>query len=375
LYVSNLYPAFDFVLTWVVVKHDDDARKLAMFKNGHLRLLITLVGFKRIGLDDDPNASWHITSELSADQLKQSLDLIKKAEFSPPAFDDGQEAGDFIRRVSSGAAGRKKATFDDDDGIDDDDDEELMFPAGGPTPMNKSDALKELKKKRRYRKRHATEDAEGGLTDEQLRERAEAKRQQEKEKNAKIKSELFVRDSDDDDDEERDRAFFAQEKLRQKSKIEEMKKLLGISKDKPLKRPSDAMSDESDDDDLLMSAAAPASKQRSKKRQSSAISADSDDDVAGNSGRSSSTAKDDAESEDQATDTPLSSPHVRSSQTKKRKVSIDDDKENSVPKPAALAKSTEIVMDDDDEDEDVPVVRPARQRIRAGFIMDSSDEE
>ncbi|TVY83928.1 Topoisomerase 1-associated factor [Lachnellula suecica] len=362
----------------ILVKPDDNARKLAVFKNGHLRLLMTLIGFKRIGLDDDPDTSWVIPAEQSADQLKQSLDLIKRAEFSPPVFDDGNEAGDHIRRVSAGTAGRKKAIFDDEDGIDDDDDEELMFPAGGPTPLNKSDALKELKKKRRYRKKDGSEEAEDrSLTEEQLRARAEARREREREKNRKIKSALFVQSDDDASDEERDKVFFAQEKLRQKSKIETMKKLLGVSKDDSGKRQSSAMSDDSDDDDLLLSATATAT----KKRRSSAISADSDDDVAANSGRSSTSAKDDdlAESEDDATDTPMSSPHVRSSQTKqakKRKVDENDDEEEaSLPSAPATAKSTEIAMDDDDEDEDVPVVRPARQRVRAGFIVDSSDEE
>ncbi|TVY92783.1 Topoisomerase 1-associated factor [Lachnellula willkommii] len=364
----------------ILIKPGDDARKLAMFKNGHLRLLMTLIGFQVIGVADDPDASWIIPSDLSADQLKQSLDLIKKSEFSPPVFDDGQEAGDFIRRKSAGTASRKRATFDDDDGIDDEDDEDLLFPAGGPTPMNKSDALKELKKNRRRRNKEGTEDAESrGLTDEQLQARAEARRLRELEKNRKIKSALFVTASDDESDGENDAEFFAQEKERQAAKIKTMKALLGVP-DKPRKRLSSAMSGESDDDDLLMSAAA----LPSKKRRSSAIPADSDDDddddLPINRGRSSSTVKDDglAGSEDDATDTPLSSPHVRSSQTKKRKVVGDEDKENSVPgtlAASASTKDTAMVLDEDDEDEEMPLVRQARQRVRAGFIVDSSDEE
>lgn len=357
-----------------MVKPGNDARKLAMFKNGLLRLLMNLVGFQRVGLDDDPDASWIIPSELSADRLKQSLDLIKKSEFSPPVFDDGQEAGDFVRRKSAGTAGRRKAIFDDEDGIDDDDDEELEFPIGGPTPRNKSDALKELKKKR-SRRRKGTEDAEGGgLTDEQLQARAEAKRLRDVEKNRKIKSALFVTASDDDTDGENDADFFTQEKARQAAKIKTMKELLGVSTEKPKKRLSSAMSDESDDDDFLLSIAATAS----KKRRSSAISVDSDDDVVANRGRSSSTARED---EDEVTDTPMSSPHVRLSQAlKKRKVTGEDDKENSEPERGVspgLAKSTKMVLDEDDEDEDedMPVVRPVRQRVRAGFIMDDSDEE
>jgi replication fork protection complex subunit Tof1/Swi1 len=85
-----------------------------------------------------------------------------------------------------------------------------------------------------------------------------------------------------------------------------------------------------------------------------------------------------AESDEEATDTPMSSPHDRSSHAKRRKVSSDD--EAASPEPAAgeknVTSSSMMLDDDEDEDEDdVPAVRPARQRVRAGFIVDSSDEE
>jgi replication fork protection complex subunit Tof1/Swi1 len=337
-----------------------------MFKNGHLRLLMTLVGFQRVGDSDDPNAAWTIPSTLTPDQLKQAFDLIKKFEFSPPTFDDGKEAADLIRRKSAGTASRRRAAFDDeDDGIDDDDEEEPLFPAGGPTPMNRADVLKQLKKTRRRRRQDETEDAEDdGPTDEQLKARADARRARELEKNRKIKSELFVHDSDDESDEERDRIFFeAEEKLRQKQKITVMKGLLGVpdkqgksTATSTKKRQSSAMSADSDDnDDVVVT--------NSRKRQSSAILVDSDDDATGPSGRSSSAAPENVlvESEGDATDTPMSSPHAKSSQTKRRKVSIGDE-------PADVAMS-------DDDDEDLPVAKPVRPRVRAGFIVDSSDEE
>ena len=364
-----------------MVKPDGSERRLAMFKNGHLRLLMTLVGFQRIGVDDDPEASWVVPSPLSADQLKQSLDLIKKFEFSPPVFDDGQEAGDFIRRKSAAGANRKRAVFDDEDeAIDDDDEEEFLFPAGGPTAMKKSEALEALKKNRRRRRKEGTEDAEdNGLTDEQLKARAEARRQRELEKNRKIKSDLYVHDSDEEENEERDRIFFEQEeKLRQRSKIMIMKELLGVGKDKEStpkstvkKRQSITLSDESDDgDDVQLTS--------TRKRQSSAISIDSEDEAAPTSGRSSSVTRDNvlAESDEEATDTPVSSPHDRSSHAKRRKVSTDD--EAASPEPEAGEKnatSSSMALDDDEDEDDVPVARPARQRVRAGFIVDSSDEE
>ena len=136
-----------------MVKPDDENCKVAMFKNGYLRLLLSLIGFQRVGDNDDSDASWTIPPTMSADQLKQALDLIKKFEFSPPTFDDGRGAADLIRRKSAGTTSRRAAFDDEDDGIDDDDDEELLFPAGGPTPMNRSDVLKELKKTRRRKRK------------------------------------------------------------------------------------------------------------------------------------------------------------------------------------------------------------------------------
>ena len=354
-----------------------------MFKNGHLRLLMTLVGFQRVGVDDDPDATWVVPPTLSADQLKQSCDLIKKYEFSPPTFEDGQEAGDFIRRVSASTAARRATYDDEDDGIDDEDNEEPLFPAGGPTAMKKSDALEALKKKRQRRRKEGTEDDEdNGLTDEQLKARAELRRVRELEKTRKIKSELFVHDSDEESDAERDRVFFEQEeKLRQRSKIMIMKELLGIGKVKENsasssrnKKISTAISADSDDPDGVEMT-------RSRKRQSSAISIESGEDDAGIASRRSSSATVDnvlAESDEDATDTPMSSPHLRTSQTKRRKVSNDNEERASFASPQSkdgIQQNTPVVGYEDDEEDEIHATRPVRQRVRAGFIVDSSDEE
>lgn len=340
-----------------MVKSDNSARKISMFKNGHLRLLMTLVGFQRISEEDDPEGAWIISSSLSADQLKQALDLVKKFEFSPPVFDDGQEAGDFIRRKSAGSTSRRKAVFDDDDdGIDNDTEEELLFEPGGPTAMKKSDALEALKKNRRRRRKEGSEDPEANLlTDEQLKARAEAKRQKELEKNRKIKSDLYVHDSDEEEDKERDRLFFEQEeKLRERSKIAIMKELLGVGKDK---------------------AKGAAAESRSKKRQSSAISIDSDDEGAPSSSAARDNVLEESDEGDSATDTPMSSPHNRSSQTKRRKV-VNEEPESMGNSGAEETVKTRTAMGfEESDDEDVAVARPARQRVRAGFIVDSSDEE
>jgi replication fork protection complex subunit Tof1/Swi1 len=354
--------------------------KIAMFKNGHLRLLMRLVGFQRIGTDEEEIGSpWMIPSGLSADQLKQSLDLIKQTEFNPPVFDDGQEAEDFIRRKSAGTAARRRATYDDDsdNGLDSGE-EEFLFPAGGPTAMKKSAALEALKKRRRRRKSGSDEE-DGGLTEEQRKARAEARRTRELEKLRKIKSELYVHDSDEESDEERDNLFFEQEeKLRQRTKLAALQHLTGLGK------PGDNAAPKS--------SAASNGRKRGAREMSSESETDEDD--APRARHHSSSTKDDEESGNEATDTPLSSsPHIRSSQTKRLKISrdirrsesvdISDDDDDRQGHRQSLDTQRDKTMrdvppaeDDGDEEDDAPVVRTAaRRRVTAGFVIDSSDEE
>jgi replication fork protection complex subunit Tof1/Swi1 len=319
-----------------------------------------LVGLTTSGAADDPEASWTVPSSKSADQLQEALDLIKKFEFSPPTFDDGKEAADHIRRVSAGL-GRKRAVFDDesDNGIDDDSEEELLFEPGGPTAMKKSDALKALKKSRRRRRKSGSEEGEG-LSDEILAARAEARRLRELEKNAKVKSEKYVVDSDED--EEADRVFFeAEERLRNATKVTIMKELLHVGAEKGNgkarnKRDSSAIDLDSDEED---------SEPARKKRGSSAIELDSDGEMEG--------AKE-SEEEAEATDTPMSSPH-RSSQPKRRKVVSDNDDDEPLVSKTKSVKVGVEVDDEEDEENIVPVAQTRRPRVRAGFIMDSSDDE
>ncbi|KAH8683154.1 timeless protein-domain-containing protein [Tricladium varicosporioides] len=355
----------------IPIKTDDPKRKFAIFKNGQLRLLMTLVGFQYIGVDDDPDGLWVVPSSLSANQLRESLELIKKFEFSPPTFDDGQEAGDFIKRVSASTTVRKRATFDDEDNSIDEDEEEFLFPAGGPTAMKPSEALKELKKKRGRRRREGS--ADGGIDEETLKKRAEERRKRELEKNRKIKSDLFVHSSDDEPDEEKDKAFFAAEAARAKARAELMKEFLIAPKPDAVKKLfSNTVEDDSDEDALPIARSKKTKK--SKKRPSSAVSNDSDDDLLPGV-QSSSTARDDSEQE--ATDTPMSSPHTRPSKPKKRKVVSDKEAsdEEALSAHTSGPKSSAMALDDDEDEEEAPVSRPARQRVRAGFIVDSSDEE
>jgi replication fork protection complex subunit Tof1/Swi1 len=347
-----------------------------MFKNGYLRLLMTLVGLQRVGIDEEPDTVWIFPSPLTADQLKQSLDLINQNEFSPPAFDDGREAEDFIRRKSAGSAAKKRQAFDEDDNSIDSGEEEYLFPAGGPTTMKKPDALERLKKmRRRRRKSGSADEEEPSITEEQRRKRDEARKARELEKLRKIKSELYVHDSDDETDEERDQIFFEHEEIRHNQKIAAMEELLGVG--------------------MLTTngTLGHSSISTRKKRRASSISSDSekasdeDGDVLRARGHSSSSMAG-GQSEDEATDTPLSSPHLRSSQPKRIRL-MSEGKGGQPESPVEvtnrkgrdqevpdIGKSGVDISEDEDDDDDFPVVKTARRRRHmAGFLIDSSDEE
>ncbi|KAL2256702.1 hypothetical protein VTK26DRAFT_1258 [Humicola hyalothermophila] len=207
------------------IRPDNDARRKAMFKNPHLRLLMKLAGMERLTptLDESPDSTWIIPGNIGADALQETVSLINKAEFNPPTFDDGQLAEDQLRRKS--APRSQRAAHDDhsDNFNDDDDDDGILFPAGGPTTRKRTAEDEPLplapSKKRRRRRRREEEEEDGDGDDERLAELARARRRRKQlEKARRIKSEMYVRPSDDETDEEGDREFFAREQARQAAK-------------------------------------------------------------------------------------------------------------------------------------------------------------
>ncbi|KAI0442641.1 timeless protein-domain-containing protein [Xylaria telfairii] len=338
----------------VSIRPDDDSRRTAIFKNSHLRLLMRLAGFERLAptLDETPESSWVVPANLSSEQLQDSLDQINKAEFDPPTFEDGKLAQDQLRRKT---APRKKAVFDDDeDGIDDDDD--ILFPAGGPTNRKVADDFLDKPKKTRRRRRRS--DAEP-LTEEQLEEKERSRRERERAKAKRFKSELFVHASDDEsDDDGRWADFYVnEERIRQKQKAIALTTSNDagdpISPTTAEKRKAETLdSDDSDnDDDLIMT-------QDSAPRRRTGTGTVATDDEEDGSG----------------TDDTPPSPNSHAgpaSSIKRRRLS----KEASPPAPPANADEDQIM---DDADDDIPASKPTqrrRPRARAGFLMDSSDEE
>jgi replication fork protection complex subunit Tof1/Swi1 len=335
-----------------------------MFKDNKLRLLMTLVGFTRLGAELDPEASWIIPSSLASADLQEAIDLIRKFEFDPPVYDDGKTAEDFLR--SKAAAARRstrRVEYDDDsDGIDHESEADRgEYAVDGPT-ARKSDGRKVLKRRRRER-------TPVELDDEERELRAEARRKKELEKQRKVKSTMFVHDSDDEDwDEERDKEFFEREKALRESTVAQFKKSLALGSTElasTKKRKGDEEPTES----------------KKKKRKSPPKkparpfdmddSGDEDEAVVVSSRESSPAIDDkvDTDSEKETTDTPLSSQHAGATH--------DSDSDDEPMRSSATAKIQEVVMADaeDEEDDVAPITRrPAARSVRAGFVIDSDSE-
>ncbi|KAF1932755.1 topoisomerase 1-associated factor 1 [Didymella exigua CBS 183.55] len=344
----------------ILVKYDTEERKVSMFRDNKLRLFMTLVGFMRLGANDDPDASWVIPSSLTSAELQEAVDLIRKFEFDPPIYEDGKGPEDLLRSKTAAARrSTRRAEFDDDsDGVDRDSEEDRGEYAVDDDTSRKPDG--ERKKLKRRRRAHMPVE----LDDEEREARAEARRKKEIEKQAKTKSTMFVHDSDDEEwDADKDAAFFAREQALREETMHQFKRSLVLGTVEP------AVSKE----ELPKKRKAEDTTKKSKRRKSPAKRKigpfdDSDedenmDDAASVSSRAPSAEVAD-ESEDETTDTPLSSQHAGSKDDTPKALTV-----------ATTTKTQDAIMVDDDDDDDVPVVRrPAARNLRAGFIIDSDSE-
>lgn len=347
-----------------MVKPDNEERRIAMFKDNKLRLLMTLVGLTRVGEPQDPDASWLVSSSLTAVELQEALDLIRKFEFEPPVYDDDKSAEDFLRsKAASTRQSARKADYDDDsDGIDHDSEEDRgEYALDGPT-TRKSDARKIIK--RRIRERTPIE-----LDEEERELRAEARRKKELEKQRKVKSTMFVHDSDDEDwDADRDRAFFDQEQAIRENAMAQFKQSLALGS-------TELASSRKRKNDEAPKNGAKRRKSPPKRRAGPFDTDDSEDDENEAINISSRASSEEAggllgTESDEATDTPMSSQHAGATH-------LSDDE--PAIKTTDMTKRKDVVMADADGDDDEDQVAPASRRpttrnVRAGFIIDSDSE-
>lgn len=364
---------------------DSEERKQALFKDKHLRLLLSSVGLQRLGTAEDVDASWIVPTEMSSNKLHNALQQIKNTEFDPPTFEDGQAAADLVRNKS--AARRTAATFDDESADDASgsggDIDEAMFP---PNLREKGGAERPAKRRRLTKRNKGRE-----LTEAEINERAAARLRKEKERNSKIKSQLYVTASDDESDDERDAAFFRMEAERHAktdiihrvAALGRAEQGTGIGAKKAKKRKG-----------------GPKAKEPSTKRKKT-MESDEEGSIDGNAEESSVSGRDLEEAD--ATESDMEERVVQkrpiaiaSSEDEDSDVRDDEeDEEEETPstsptvadKPADTLPLSEVsgnagtpktapdkVIDSDDED-DVPIVQPmARRNVRAGFIIDSDSD-
>lgn len=344
-----------------MIKPDSEERRQAMFKDNKLRLMLTLVGFMRLGAHDDPDASWMIPSTLTSKDLQEAIELIRKYEFDPPTYDDGKGPEDMVR--SKAAAARRKVDWDDDDdGIDEDEDEDRgEYTMDGPTVRKAGGSGKKVLKRHR-RTRTPVE-----LDDEEKQARADVRRKREIEKQQKVKSTIFIHDSDEEDDPEADAAFFArEEELRAQTRANNAEALALATTEPIVSKKRKA--------DTGMTERSKRKRTPPKRKAGPFGSHDSDSEDSSHERNESVSSRAPSEerqsdlndSEDEATDTPLSSQLAGG---------IDM---STKPTILAASKDSDVAMvdvdDDDDDDEIVVVRRPAARSMRAGFVIDSDSD-
>lgn len=351
--------------TSITVLPTSEDIKWAMFKNGRLRLLMSLVGFERIGDEDVLGASWVVPASITADMLKESKTAIEQYEQTPwQGLDETEDAGDMIRR----ARNNNRSSYDEEEDaprdafIDDSEgQEEFMFP-DNPRTKKPRNIIEELKAKRK-RKRAVDEDGEDEIDEELAARRRAAREAAARERRRKIKSEAYIRDSDDESDEEKDRLFFErEEQLRQRQENNIRKQMaLGIA-EQPAKSkakgrirssPQTQESQQDSDEDMLMpDADEEPDETASSQPQRKSGTEESGDEGTPWSSQSSFTVK----------DVGIDKPALRETQ----------------PRVSTVVASEKAVsagrLDDSDVEEDiVPTAR--RRQLRAGFIIDSDDDD
>jgi len=369
-----------------VVPSSEDIR-IAMFKNGKLRLLMTLSGFERLGVDDEPGATWIIPSARKSTELRQTQKIIEQHRQNP-TFQYGEEdptsAEDMLRRKPNTDSVR--AEYDDDsDGIfsDGQSEEEFLFPAVGPTKGvdPRKAALEALKRKRRKRNSKASDD-EGGLDDQAMEARRKARLEADLEKRRKIKSAEFIHDGDEESDEELDREFFAREEERRKGQKEKVAEALragrvvGRVEGHPIE-PSVASKKRRN--------GAGDSEGRKRRKSNSDEDANEVLDMAtGSSSLMSDAASALSAQSDNEEDTPLSSPpHLALGKPVNAGEAPTKDTHSSQDMPgtgiSVLLLDEDRGIDEggsenDDEEENAKVVTAGRRRARLAVFADSDDE-
>lgn len=331
-----------------------------MFSNAKLRLLMGLVGFERVGMEDVPGANWVVPANLSSKDLRETVSTVNKSLLNPMPEGGDEDPRQLLRRKERGSARQSlvQGTLDVNFGSDSEGEDTVpdgpLFP---PNPRSKANALDELKKKRKTKKKSKGDAETEPLDDETLEAHRETRLSNALARQAKIKSDLFIHASDEESDAEADKEFFRLEEERRKKQAENVKKALltgtlekakgkkkgkrksgagtTTAEPKRQRRGSGSVSDAASDadDDILMA-------------ELDALSPGSAQEVSTSHGA-------------QDEDTPITSAMDD--------MDFDDDLVFSRDRQSKAAPEA------DADDEDTPVV-PARRRMRGGFVIESDSE-
>ncbi|CEL02405.1 Putative Topoisomerase 1-associated factor 1 [Aspergillus calidoustus] len=357
----------------IAVKPRDESCKRAMFSNAKLRLLMTLVGFERLGQENVEGISWVIPSSSSSTELRESKSIIDKA-LVIGATDD-RDPRDLLRRKygneSRGSA--EQTTLDVNFGSDSEGEDIVpdgpLFP---PNPRSKSNALDELKKKRKKRKDKGEAEP---LDEETLEERRMARDENARARLAKIKSDLFVHASDEETDDEADEEFFRLEEERRKEQSERIKKALLLGR---TEAPSDTSKKKKRGKRANETNTAGETEAGGKRRRRSFATPelnDDDDVLMGDLGTPprASSLGDLSINANGADKDALTNPSGD-------ELDIDDlafgqGREKTLElRPSDEASNPRGDATNEEYEDDAPVSAPARRRIRAGFVIDSDSE-
>lgn len=362
--------------SFLAVSAPTDEIRTALFKNAKLKLLLTLCSLEELGLEDKPDTAWIIPPSLTSTRLAELQTTVTKSLETPWTDPDnsGREPEDLLRRVKTtattaawaddgdGAEPRRDAFIDDSEGSDDLQD--FMFPDN--VRSKNSDSLEQLKQ--RHKKRKLIRKKDQDVEDEALLdERRKARQQTAMERRRKIKSSLYIRDSDEEMDEEENRAFFAREEENRRAQAERVMRALTLGKV------------EEESSERGKKRKLEGGRQGGGKRRKSSGSEDEriegeedeDQDMEMMRAESSSPQRQAATSDDDmgVDNTPLSSQSQASDAHITENGALKE-----IPQPKAHVPTLAKGQEAEDSEDEVPVVASQR-RVRAGFVLDDSDEE
>ncbi|KAH1997455.1 Topoisomerase 1-associated factor 1 [Aspergillus fumigatus] len=366
----------------IPVKSDNESCQKAMFSNAKLRLLMSLVRFERLGMEDVPGASWVVPSSLNSQELRHTRSIIEQCLTEPVTENSDRDLSQLIRRKSGNNTRRDRddqmanVGFGSDSEGDDNVPDGPLFP---PNPRSRANALEQLKKQRKKRRKQAGEEEEPD--EEDLEARRRARLENALARQAKIKSDLYIHASDEETDEEADQEFFRLEEQRRKEQAERIRKALlhGVVEEVSENSRKKSSGRKRQSDQYTASTADSQSKRQRRLQQTEGLDGNDDLVVAGTEARSpdslgqgspSLKGANDVEdtlvtSEENELDFDDDLAFSRNRTRDKVLSAENDDSDTEPPAPDTI---------DEDGEEAAAVAAPPRRRVRAGFVIESDSE-